>query len=70
MRFDVVSAKEDAVALRYSAEGTHVGAPHAGIAPTGNHARWTAQGHFVLEGGRIKHWWKASAFVSSERAGC
>ncbi|KZV96549.1 NTF2-like protein [Exidia glandulosa HHB12029] len=58
IHFDVVTAKDDTVALRYSAEGTHKGLPHNGIQATGKHATWTAQGHFVLENGKIKHWWK------------
>ncbi|EJD47251.1 hypothetical protein AURDEDRAFT_163858 [Auricularia subglabra TFB-10046 SS5] len=68
VHFDVVSAKEDAVALRYTAAGTHTGKPHHGIAPTGNHASWTAQGHFILEGGKIKHWWKVCTLSSSRAA--
>ncbi|TFY67690.1 hypothetical protein EVJ58_g1445 [Rhodofomes roseus] len=58
IQFDVVIAKEDFVSLRYTAEGTHTGEPHGGIQPNGQHAQWTAQGSFIMEGGKIKHWWK------------
>ncbi|KAL4246235.1 NTF2-like domain superfamily protein [Abortiporus biennis] len=60
IQFDVVVAKENFVSLRYTATGSHIGAPHNGIAPTGRKAQWTAAGNFVVdeESGLIKHWWK------------
>lgn len=39
-------------------EGTHAGEPHAGIAPSGKKAEWTAQGAYIMQNGKIKHWWK------------
>ncbi|CAL1711899.1 unnamed protein product [Somion occarium] len=60
MRFDIVSAKEDFVTIRYTATGTHRGAPHNGIEATGKRAEWTAAGNFIIDEhtGKIKHWWK------------
>lgn len=58
--FDVLFATEDRVALRYTAEGSHRGAPHGDIPPTGRKARWTAAALFRVEGGKlaefIKEW--------------
>lgn len=58
--FDVVFAKGDRVALRYTAEGSHRGAPHGPIPPTGRSARWTAAALFRVEDGKlaefIKEW--------------
>jgi hypothetical protein len=58
-QFDVVVASENYVSLRYSAQGTHTGAPHADIEPTGNKADWTAQGSFFMtDHHKIAHWYK------------
>ncbi|KAJ3489836.1 hypothetical protein NLI96_g1859 [Meripilus lineatus] len=60
VQFDVVTAKENFVSLRYTATGSHNGTDHNGIPPTGRRAQWTAAGNFVIdeETGLIKHWWK------------
>ncbi|EIM79711.1 uncharacterized protein STEHIDRAFT_116405 [Stereum hirsutum FP-91666 SS1] len=66
VRFDYVIAKENFVSLRYTATGSHVGAPHNDIRPTGRRAQWTACGNFVLdnfntaagEKSRIRKWLK------------
>jgi predicted ester cyclase len=62
--FDVLFAKGDRVALRYTAEGSHSGEPHGDIPPTGKKARWTASALFRVEGGKlaefIKDWNKLS----------
>ncbi len=62
--FDVLFAKGDWVALRYTAEGSHGGEPHGDIPPTGRKARWTASALFRGEGGKltgfIKDWNKLS----------
>ncbi len=44
--FDVLFAKSDRLALRYTAEGHHRGEPHGNIAPTGRKAQWTASALF------------------------
>lgn len=45
--------------MRYTASGSHKGAPHNGIEATGRHAEWTAAGNFVLDDQHLlKHWWK------------
>lgn len=50
---------DDFVSLRYTASGSHKGAPHNGIEATGREAEWTAAGNFVLDGQHlVKHWWK------------
>jgi predicted ester cyclase len=58
--FDVLFAKGDRVALRYTAEGSHSGEPHGEIPPTGKKARWTAAALFRVEDGKlaefIKEW--------------
>jgi predicted ester cyclase len=46
--FDYLIAKDDQVALRYSAEGSHSGEPYKGIQPTGRKAKWTAAALFKL----------------------
>jgi predicted ester cyclase len=51
--FDVFFAQGDRVCLRYTAEGTHQGAPHGELAPTGRRARWSATAVFRLENGRL-----------------
>jgi predicted ester cyclase len=62
--FDVIFAKGDRVCLRYTAEGTHKGAPHGDIDATGQRARWTATGVFRVQDGKltefIKDWNKLS----------
>lgn len=62
--FDVFFAKGDRVCLRYEAEGTHCGAPHGAIPPTGRRATRTAAALFRVEGGKlaefIKDWNKLS----------
>lgn len=58
--YDVLFAKDDRVCLRYTAEGTHRGAPHKGIPPTGRKATWTASALFRVQDGKlvefIKEW--------------
>ena len=51
---------ENFVSLRYTARGSHIGAPHNGIPLTGRRAQWTAVGNFMIDEktGRIQHWWK------------
>jgi predicted ester cyclase len=51
--FDVLFAKGDRVALRYTAEGSHSGEPHGKIPPTGRKARWTASALFRVEDGKL-----------------
>ena len=62
--FDVLFAKDDRVALRYTAEGSHSGEPHGEIGPTGRTSRWTASALFRIENGQlaefIKDWNKLS----------
>lgn len=64
LRFDVLFAKGDRVCLRYTAEGSHTGAPHGRIPPTGRKAQWTASAIFKVENGMlaelIKDWNKLS----------
>jgi predicted ester cyclase len=73
--FDVIHAKGGLVALRYTAEGTHKGKPHNGIAPTGKHARWTAAALFEVDGGQITsftkewdklHMWKQLGWMNGD----
>ncbi len=58
--FDVIFAKADQVAIRYTAEGHHRGEPHGSIAPTGRKACWTAAALFRAKDGKltafIKEW--------------
>jgi predicted ester cyclase len=58
--FDCFFAAGDRVCLRYTAEGTHQGAPHGNLAPTGRTARWSAAAIFRVENGKlvefIKDW--------------
>jgi predicted ester cyclase len=67
--FDVLFAKGDRVALRYTAEGSHSGEPHGDIPPTGRTARWTASALFRVQGNRlaefIKDWNKLSMWEQS-----
>ncbi|TFY75726.1 hypothetical protein EWM64_g8284 [Hericium alpestre] len=60
IKFNVVVAKENFVSLRYTATGSHIGAPHGGIPATKLKAQWTAAGTFVIDEqtGLIQHWWK------------
>lgn len=51
---DVIFAKGDRVAIRYTAEGTHKGEPHGHIAPTGRKARWTACALFRVQDGKLE----------------
>ncbi|MBX6382615.1 MAG: ester cyclase [Acetobacteraceae bacterium] len=64
LRFDVLFAKGDRVCLRYTAEGSHSGAPHGPIPPSGREAQWTASAIFKVENGMlvelIKDWNKLS----------
>ena len=46
--FDYLIAKDNQVALRYSAEGSHCGEPYKGIKPSGRKAKWTAAALFQL----------------------
>ena len=49
-------AKDNRVAVRYTATGSHCGAAHRGVAPSGAQARWTAAMVFLLnESGKITH---------------
>ncbi|CAF0858643.1 unnamed protein product [Rotaria sordida] len=69
-------AKDDQVALRYSAEGSHCGQPYEGIQATGRKAKWTAAALFKLNHeGKItlfiKEWdklsmWKQLGFPLEE----
>ncbi|MBB3175296.1 putative ester cyclase [Endobacter medicaginis] len=58
--FDVEFVKNDRVAFRYTAEGTHKGAPHGKIQPTGRKATWTASALFRAKDGKlvefVKEW--------------
>lgn len=58
--FDVLFAKGDRVAIRYTAEGHHKGEPHGDIPATGRKAHWTAAALFRAKGGKltefIKEW--------------
>ena len=56
--FDVLFAKEDRVALRYSASGSHIGTPHGNTAPTRRTAHWTAAALFQVREGKIVEWVK------------
>ena len=62
--FDVLFAKGDRVCIRYTAVGSHNGAPHGNILATGLKARWTASALFKVESGKlaefIKDWNKLS----------
>ena len=58
--FDIEFVKDDRVAFRYTATGTHKGAPHGNIQPTGREATWTACALFRVEDGKlvefVKEW--------------
>ena len=55
----ILDVTENFVSLRYTATGSHVGEPHAGIPASGKKAQWTAAGNFVLdEHNLIQCWWK------------
>lgn len=56
--YDYIFAKNNMVLLRYSAEGSHCGEPHNGIAASGKKANWTAAAIFELDGEKIKGWTK------------
>jgi len=64
VNFDVLFAKKDNVSIRYTAEGTHSGAPHGDIEASGKKAQWTACALFKVENGKlvefIKDWNKLS----------
>ena len=47
--YDVIFAKDNWVALRYTAEGTHKGKAYKNIQPSGKHAKWTAATFFEVE---------------------
>ena len=51
-------AKADRVCLRYTAGGSHSGAAHDGIAPTGKKARWSASALFRVEDSKLKEFIK------------
>jgi steroid delta-isomerase-like uncharacterized protein len=53
---DVVAAG-DRVAVRWTAEGVHVG-ELAGIPATGRRVRWGGIDVYRLDGGRIAEWWR------------
>jgi predicted ester cyclase len=58
--FEILSAKDDGVCMRYTAQGTHSGEPHQRIVPTGRKSRWTACALFRIENGKlvefVKEW--------------
>lgn len=58
--FEILFAKKDRVCMRYTAQGTHDGEPHHGIAPTGRKSRWTACALFRIDNGKliefVKEW--------------
>lgn len=58
--FDIEMVQGDRVAFRYTATGTHKGAPHGDIQPTGRQATWTASALFRCENGKlvefVKEW--------------
>ncbi len=58
--FDVLFARGNRVCLRYTSEGSHRDEPHGKLKATGKKARWTANGLFLLEGGKlvefVKEW--------------
>jgi hypothetical protein len=64
VNFDVLFAKGDRVCLRYTAEGSHRGQPHANILPTGRTACWSTAAIFRVRDGKlcefIKDWNKLS----------
>lgn len=53
LRFDVLFAKGDRVCLRYTAEGTHAGAPHGRLPPTWRKAQWTVTAIFTVKDGML-----------------
>jgi predicted ester cyclase len=79
--FDVFLAAGDRVCLRYTAEGTHKGAPHGDVGPTGRTARWSAAAFFRVENDKlvelVKDWnklqmweqlgWPAEECLTGER---
>ena len=73
--YDIVFAKGGHVLLRYSAEGTHCGEPHNGIAPTGKKAQWTASAIFEVKDYKVhsftKEWdklnmWKQLGWMKGD----
>ncbi|CAF1185634.1 unnamed protein product [Didymodactylos carnosus] len=76
INFDYMVAKDNQVALRYSAEGSHDGEAYKSIKASGRHAKWTAAGLFKLDDNNkivefIKEWdklamWKQLGFPIEE----
>ncbi|WP_069941844.1 ester cyclase [Micrococcus luteus] len=64
--FDIEVVQDDRVVFRYTAEGTHKGAPHGDLPPTGKKATWTACALFRAENGKlvefVKEWNKLPMF--------
>ena len=58
VRFDQAWAKDGHVLLRYTAEGSHAGAPYQDIPATRRHARWSAAAIFEVEEGKIRSFTK------------
>ncbi|EYE95241.1 uncharacterized protein EURHEDRAFT_500728 [Aspergillus ruber CBS 135680] len=56
VRYDQAWAKDGHVLLRYTAEGSHCGAPYKGIerAEPPKRARWSAAAIFEIEGGKVR----------------
>ena len=54
---DDVVAAGDRVAVRWTAEGVHVG-ELAGIPATGRQVRWGGIDLYRLDGGKIAEWWR------------
>lgn len=56
VRYDQAWAKDGHVLLRYTAEGSHCGAPYKGIerSEPPRRARWSAAAIFEIEGGRVR----------------
>ncbi|KAF5600311.1 hypothetical protein FPANT_2542 [Fusarium pseudoanthophilum] len=58
IRFDQSWAKDGHVLLRYTAQGSHCGAPYKGISKTGRHAQWSAAAIFEVEDRKIRSFTK------------
>lgn len=60
VQYDQAWAKDGHVLLRYTAEGTHCGAPYQGIERTNppRRARWSAAAIFEIEDGKVRSFTK------------
>jgi hypothetical protein len=60
VRYDQAWAKDGHVLLRYTAEGSHSGAPYKGIEKSDppKKARWSAAAIFEVESGKVKSFTK------------